>query len=123
MTSDPRSGNSTTANQRLNRPGFSGLVVGQSRTAAEGAPDEAFLWDGTNGMQSLCTLTDCTAEGWEVLTWATDINNNGDIVGHGTIGGETHAFLIQAVPIPSAIWLFGSGLLGLVGIARRRKAA
>ena len=26
-----------------------------------------------------------------------------------------------AVPIPAAVWLFGSGLLGLVGIARRKK--
>ena len=25
-----------------------------------------------------------------------------------------------AVPVPAAVWLFGSGLLGLVGIARRR---
>ena len=30
---------------------------------------------------------------------------------------------ISQVPIPAAIWLFGSGLLGLVGIARRKKAA
>ena len=28
-----------------------------------------------------------------------------------------------AVPAPAAVWLFGSGLLGLVGIARRKKAA
>ena len=27
------------------------------------------------------------------------------------------------VPVPAAVWLFGSGLLGLVGIARRKKAA
>jgi len=27
------------------------------------------------------------------------------------------------VPIPSAVWLFGSGLLGMVGIARRKKTA
>jgi hypothetical protein len=26
----------------------------------------------------------------------------------------------QIVPVPAAVWLFGSGLLGLVGVARRR---
>ena len=33
--------------------------------------------------------------------------------GSETIGG--------VVPVPAAVWLFGSGLLGLVGIARRRR--
>ena len=27
------------------------------------------------------------------------------------------------IPVPAAVWLFGSGLLGLVGVARRRKKA
>ena len=27
-----------------------------------------------------------------------------------------------AVPIPAAVWLFGSGLIGLIGVARRKKA-
>ena len=26
------------------------------------------------------------------------------------------------VPVPAAVWLFGSGLLGLIGVARRKKA-
>lgn len=28
---------------------------------------------------------------------------------------------IGAIPVPAAVWLFGSGLLGLIGIARRGK--
>ena len=30
---------------------------------------------------------------------------------------------VAAVPVPAAVWLFGSGLLGLVGVARRKKAS
>jgi hypothetical protein len=30
---------------------------------------------------------------------------------------------ISQVPLPAAVWLFGSGLLGMIGIARRKKAA
>jgi len=29
----------------------------------------------------------------------------------------------SGIPVPAAVWLFGSGLLGLVGIARRKKKA
>jgi len=28
---------------------------------------------------------------------------------------------IPEVPVPAALWLFGSGLLGLVGVSRRKK--
>ena len=28
---------------------------------------------------------------------------------------------IEAVPVPAAVWLFGSGLIGLVGVARRKQ--
>lgn len=44
----------------------------------------------------------------------------------GTAGGNFAQYVgVQnpAVPVPAAVWLFGSGLLGLVGIARRKKSA
>jgi hypothetical protein len=37
-----------------------------------------------------------------------------------TLAGNTPP---PPVPLPAAVWLFGSGLLGLVGVSRRRKAA
>lgn len=32
-----------------------------------------------------------------------------------------HTGDVSAVPLPAAVWLFGSGLLGLIGLAKRRK--
>jgi len=43
--------------------------------------------------------------------WATDIAST-------TVA---HSFDVKVVPVPAAVWLFGSGLLGLVAVARRRR--
>lgn len=98
----------------------SGQVVGNSLLAS-GSQYVAYLYDGSS-MLDLCVLVDCVGAGWDFFTDARAINDQGDITGYGVINGETHAFLISSVPIPAAIWLFGSGLLGLIGIARRKKA-
>ena len=41
----------------------------------------------------------------------------------GNLGQWTITGNVTAVPVPAAVWLFGSGLIGLAGVARRRKAA
>ena len=38
----------------------------------------------------------------------------------GQTTGRTLAIDVAPIPVPAAVWLFGSGLLGLVGVARRR---
>jgi hypothetical protein len=61
--------------------------------------------------------------------------------GNGVNGGQLQSYLLGSatlgtdgtltlngnatapVPLPAAVWLFGSGLMGLVGVSRRRKAA
>jgi hypothetical protein len=71
------------------------------------------------------TLTDhvLASRGRYVSTplWETLTASPGSIDSTVT-NGFVYASLIPSVPIPAAFWLFGSGLLGLVGIARRKKA-
>jgi probable HAF family extracellular repeat protein len=70
----------------------SGTVVGLSQSDVEGTyVDDAFVYDGT-AMRNLNGLIS-KASGW-VLNIAYGINDAGQIVGEGTIGGKTHAFLL-----------------------------
>ncbi|VAW81751.1 hypothetical protein MNBD_GAMMA12-2237 [hydrothermal vent metagenome] len=78
-------------------------------------------WNGTEFNQgSTGAVVADNGDGTLTLSW------DSLIVG-GAFGGKTGFWTMdieaQAVPIPAAVWLFGSGLVGLVGIARRRKTS
>jgi len=56
----------------------------------------------------------------------TDIQSSGyltEIYTGWTQVGPMTSFQVSAVPVPAAVWLFGSGLLGLIGVARRKARA
>ena len=57
--------------------------------------------------------------------WRFDMNGGLQSFGSKSLNFSAwavHSGDVSAVPIPTAIWLFGSGLIGLIGVARRKKA-
>jgi len=74
---------------------------------------EADLFDGydPNGLPQSISLDKYVGGGGE---FEQDDNS-------GYAQFRVDAVSVSAVPVPAAVWLFGSGLLGLVGVARRKK--
>jgi hypothetical protein len=89
------------------------------------------LWTGKGWVGGLSTNAPTGGQTWMLAS----IDGNGDgnmgipMAGGGPFGGFNANFNANlsptpdAIPVPAAVWLFGSGLLGLVGIARRKKKA
>jgi hypothetical protein len=50
--------------------------------------------------------------------WSSTKPDVDDVVGIDNLSFNT----VTAVPIPAAVWLFGSGIICLIGIARRKKS-
>jgi phospholipase/lecithinase/hemolysin len=69
-------------------------------------------WDGS----SLCS-SDIDVQN-QTPFW--DTSGHPTTAAHAILG---HEMALAAVPISPSVWLFGSGLLGLVGTARRRRVA
>lgn len=103
----------------------------------------------TNGNINLNTFTSITnvfdIGGWQLDLETLVVGSSGDVLaldGTGFVSnldpglgfdktavvwsftgndiGTSYSMTITAVPVPAAVWLFGSGLLGLVGVARRK---
>ena len=87
--------------------------------------DDIGLYAPTFGDTGIATVTcavDCSNGDAYMLDYSGHIPPGGS----SGLGGEEVIIhlegTISAVPIPAAAWLFSSGLLGLIGMARRKKA-
>lgn len=95
-------------------------VVGPTLTILEGSQNLMFdfLATGIPTLPGLITPPGGTFDPNAIGNYQFAIQVSG-----GGFNLETVAMEVQTVPVPAAVWLFGSGLLGLVGIARCRKTA
>ena len=93
------------------------INMGGSTTTTPSWPD--------TGLATITCGSDCSVGDTYSLDYAAHVPDDGAT----DFGNVSYAFHIEGtigtseIPVPAAVWLFGSGLLGLVGVARRRKAA
>ncbi|NNF17730.1 MAG: VPLPA-CTERM sorting domain-containing protein, partial [Gammaproteobacteria bacterium] len=110
--------------------GESGSFSGDYSAAFFNTPtdpeDSLITWDGPNTID--CTSCYVLAKdgdqdpGWyliDISGW--DGQEDLDLQNFWpAMGAISHvSIFVQPIPIPAAVWLFGTGLLGLVGMARR----
>jgi hypothetical protein len=81
--------------------------TGFQNSAAVGSSQNLYLLTGASGLSTV------TARDYLVGVFSMDASGNLSFTSAGT----------GAVPLPAAVWLFGSGLLGLAGVGRRKRAA
>ncbi len=97
--------------------GYSGGNWGNSWGGFFGYPNTMTGFSGGETMSYL-SFNQSDALGTADVTGFT----NGKFVIDTSLGKLSYVGTVSAVPVPAAVWLFGSGLLGLVGIGRRKKA-
>jgi len=132
LSFDWRTGNTNDLNDKLTVGYFVGDLgatadadrqfdlIGQwtswTQLMSEQSPGTGNPWSSENF--SLAALADDSPSVW-IAFWMDS--------GEGQLGKFDDVVVmgdqISSIPIPASVWLFGSGLLGLVGMARRKKAA
>lgn len=101
---------------------FSGWGVTWNGIANIGLGGDAANFSLDTGIATLVCAVDCSEGDSFVLDYMTHI----PLADPSSLGGiywKIHMEgTVSAIPVPAAVWLFGSGLLGLIGVARHRKS-
>jgi hypothetical protein len=129
---DSLKGTIGTLNTNINTYNTAHSISGNSAEAASAA--NAGIWDQGNtggvigwfGNGPLTALTQ--GSGAQTLYGVTGVGTTTTPVGYSSLGtvnltaGGLQIVGTSAVPLPAAVWLLGSGLIGLAGIGRRKSS-
>ena len=97
--------------------GIAGPNGGGNWTATSETPAVITLMSAPDFIVALRVISDGS---WIVDTGSEDLGANTQRLSFTRGQEQIIVDVATTVPVPAAVWLFGSGLLGLVGIARRR---
>lgn len=115
----PSGGWSVTANQNAGG-GYGFFDLQYSGSGSSRTTDLQFSISGIGG-DSPSSYAVANSNGYYFATHITDFNWAGSTVTSGQFSSDGSTLVPPSeVPIPAAVWLFGSGLVGLAGFARRR---
>jgi hypothetical protein len=110
-------------------PGDGGSAVGSAQWWAPTLNPNPQTWYGIAGMQTTNPLGTTSAANFYLVASSGNGNTNPVLLySLGTVTLSSNGTLhftpadVAAVPVPAAVWLLGSGLVGLAGIGRRRLA-
>lgn len=135
--------NASAASLSLSLVGGSGSVTTAAGNQVSGSGTSGTFWNvelsglASNEIADLALSTTITGP---ISTFASGLlGTNGIGLGNGTytlaifLAPSTSSYnfnvdlqnirVVDAVPVPAALWLFGSALLGLMGVSRRKSPA
>ncbi|MBS3965388.1 MAG: hypothetical protein KGZ80_13030 [Methylomonas sp.] len=112
-SSNPTTGASANTNPTLQPLRTLGLTyLGHaSTTSSNGGIDYAY-----DAINQAVAITFPNLSAGKYSLW---VGGNG---GGSTSGNQQYFATISAVPVPTAVWLFGSAIVGMVGVGRRKQA-
>lgn len=99
------------------------FVNGTALSSTLNADAASDLTDGDVVLEGTGATTGIVAQGHldlDTLSWTAFVVSAGDGSLQQIAAGTIDEGTISAVPVPAAAWLFGSALLGLAGITRKR---
>lgn len=101
--------------------GWTTGILGDDFTTGSGSADAAWFLNGSGSDD--VDYVSIGSSGYTKLISYGDILGTDQYAAGGTYAPNTISWLLvrpSEVPVPAAIWLFGSGLIGLIGVARRK---
>lgn len=123
------SGSMAEADEAFNINGYNSITVSAS---VGDVLDFSFTSDGgSNALSPVDNLSGTNLQGLGIFTPSGGGDFNAVVLGYddqSIFNDDNHDDMLvlveySPIPVPPALWLFGSGILGLVGIARKKKTA